>query len=321
MTVTVIICTRNRAESLRATLGSIGRTTIPPRWDVELLVVDNGSTDNTVEVVETARLPNFQVRLEPEVDKGQTAARNRGLASASADIVLFTDDDVRVPQNWIYGMCSPIIDDIADAVAGGVIFPSEILQSLSHPTLSQRRTWFASTETLDPHKPERMVGANMAFHRKVLEKVPSFDSELGPGRLGFGDDTLFSKQIQAAKYRLIGALDVAVEHHFDITRLGRQNILSMARRMGRSEAYIFHHWTGGSSRLVVPRLILTHFRRLAEALSENFDGSSMDTPSENSIRVELDLAFYREYLVQRRRPRKYYIDPSSLSCLHEHRRN
>jgi hypothetical protein len=103
------------------------------------------------------------------------------------------------------------------------------------------RNWLAGTERGESDPP-RLVGANMAFSRRVLERVPAFDTELGPGRLGFGDDTLFSQQLLAAGYRLIEAADARVYHHFDPDRLTRASFLSAARKHGRSEAYLDRHW-------------------------------------------------------------------------------
>jgi glucosyl-dolichyl phosphate glucuronosyltransferase len=73
--VSIIICTRNRAESLLQTLESIGQCEIPADMPAELLVVDNGSVDHTREVVEQTALPNMRVRyvLEPKKGNGQGA--------------------------------------------------------------------------------------------------------------------------------------------------------------------------------------------------------------------------------------------------------
>ncbi len=55
-----------------------------------------------------------------------------------------------------------------------------------------------------------MVGANMVFHRRVLSKVPGFDTDLGagPGSLGFGEETLFSRQLTEAGFRIIGLFEM-----------------------------------------------------------------------------------------------------------------
>ncbi len=83
--------------SLRPTLESIGRVIVPTGWNVELVVVDNGSTDKTRQVVnERATFPHTDVRYVLEPLPGQCHARNRGLAEAVGQLILFTDDDVTV---------------------------------------------------------------------------------------------------------------------------------------------------------------------------------------------------------------------------------
>ena len=94
-TITLLICTRNRAESLRQTLASIARCDVPADAPVELLVVDNGSSDETRRVVETAELPRMEVRYVFESKPGLSNSRNAGLAAARGEILLCTDDDVR----------------------------------------------------------------------------------------------------------------------------------------------------------------------------------------------------------------------------------
>jgi glycosyltransferase involved in cell wall biosynthesis len=305
MEVSIIICTRNRADSLKPTLESIGRALVPPGWNVELLVVDNGSTDHTHAVINAARGSNVILRSTHEPKAGLCHARNTGLRETSGQIILFTDDDIRVPLYWIEGMCRPIVDGVADAVAGGVIFPPPITDALARPPYSSRRSWFASTEELDRAAPKRLVGANMAFHRRVLDRVPGFELELGPGALGFHDETLFSRQLLAAGYKLVGALDIMVEHHFDLSRLTQKGMLDLARKMGRSHAFVFHHWEHQESRVALPRLFLSHLRRHWTRCSDWTRGNATRSASIAALQVEQDLAFYREYLAQRRRPYKY----------------
>ena len=87
-----------------------------------------------------------------------------------------------------------------------------------------------------------MVGANMAFSRSVLEKVPAFDEEVGPGALGLGEETLFSRQLLAAGYRLVTAFDAIVEHHFAAGRISLEPLMEKAKRLGLFDAYLAHHW-------------------------------------------------------------------------------
>ena len=100
MKFSVVIPTYNRADELRDTLTSMSRLASTDQW--ELLVVDNNSSDATRDVVrEAAR--NFPVDLhyvfEPE--QGRSAALNAGIGRSRGDIVVTTDDDVRVDPDWL----------------------------------------------------------------------------------------------------------------------------------------------------------------------------------------------------------------------------
>jgi glycosyltransferase involved in cell wall biosynthesis len=236
--ISIIICTANRADPLRATLQSLSAISQPASRPCEVVVVDNASTDHTADVVQAARL-NMNLRRIAEPRRGKGYAYNTGMREARGEVFLLTDDDVRVPADWIDGMTRPILSGAADAVAGGVRLAPHLLRPWMTPT---QRSWLASTEYLSQEHPEEMVGANMAFSRRVLERVPAFDVELGPGALGFSDESLFSWQLLRAGYRIAPAFDVVVEHHPDASRLLRSSYERMARSRGRCEAYLRHHW-------------------------------------------------------------------------------
>ena len=116
--ISVIICTRNHADSLRETLLAIGNVTVPLGWEVEIVVADNGSTDQTREVVEETLIPNMSVKRVVEPVTGQSRARNLGLSASSGDIIVFTDDDVRPSVCWLTKLCEPLIAGTADGVQG-----------------------------------------------------------------------------------------------------------------------------------------------------------------------------------------------------------
>ena len=242
LNVSIIICTRNRAESLRLTLSALAHCAVPASLSVELLIVDNASTDHTPLVVRRASLPNLPVRYVREPRPGLSHARNCGLAHTAGQVILFTDDDVRPPVNWIELMCLPILSGQADAVAGGVHVPPHYDAILSRPPYRARRGWFACNGQLEAGLPARMVGANMAFSRAVADRVGQFDAALGAGALGFFEEYLFCAQMLAAGFRLLTRLEISVEHHFELERIGAACLVDMAERMGRSEAYVAHHW-------------------------------------------------------------------------------
>jgi GT2 family glycosyltransferase len=136
-------------------------------------------------------------------------------------------------------MCAPILCGEANAVAGGVELAEEIQRDWMTP---HHREMLASTERIDSDEPVRMVGANMAIAKQIFDKISGFDPELGAGQLGSGEETLFSRQMREAGFRIEYAFDVVVEHHLDSSRLTREGFHDAARKRGRSSAHVNYHW-------------------------------------------------------------------------------
>lgn len=102
--VSIIVPTYNGAARLSACLDSLLQQTAGR--DVEILVVNDGSTDNTAEVFERYS----RVRLITQTNAGPAAARNHGALEARGTIILFTDDDCVPMENWIDAMLEPFQD-------------------------------------------------------------------------------------------------------------------------------------------------------------------------------------------------------------------
>jgi GT2 family glycosyltransferase len=150
-----------------------------------------------------------------------------------------------------------------------------------------------------------MVGANMAFHRRVLERVPKFDEELGPGALGFCDDSLFSWQLEAAGFRLGRATAAVVEHHCEVSRLLRRHYLDAAKKHGRSQAYLLHHWKQEPVRAPRWRIVLAHLKLLRRRITSRRDTHLIEGCADWEISLNTELEKYRGYLRERQRPRNY----------------
>lgn len=301
-TASIIICTRNRAASLRETLASMVQVQVPEYLSVELIIADNASEDDTSEIAQTCQLPQMQLRYVCAPQRGQCHARNVGIAAAKGDIILFTDDDVRPPKEWLTNMCNPIISGVADAVGGDIKFAPHLNRSWMEPL---HRVWLASTESSTPHEERPLIGANMAFAREVLTKVPAFDVELGPGALGFGDDTLFSFQLQQAGYRVRVAPNAEVEHHFEAFRLSHHSFLKAAQARGRSAAYIGYHWehkeiSSLRARLTKSRLFLTLNRALRRQERRQAEGIPLW-----EMHAVWSVYYFQQYMIESRRPRHY----------------
>lgn len=303
MDISIAICTYNHSDSLRVTLDAVGRARVPEGLRCELIVIDNASTDATAELVKNYRPENqLPVVYLFEPRQGQCFARNAGLAAARGRFIMFTDDDVRPPVDWVEGMCAPLLDGSAHAVAGGV----KIAPHLERPWMGwMHRAWLASTDSLDAREPPYMVGANMAFSMEVLERVPAFDTELGPGASGFHDESLFSSQLKLAGYRLVSAFGVTVEHHFDESRLSRASFLDTARKMGRSSAYWAHHWEHEEVRRPRAELALARLR-LAKWRAQRWrECRGVEGMPEWEMVLLRQVHFHRQYLEERGRPRNY----------------
>ncbi len=302
MDVTIAICTQDHSESLRQALNVLKRVRIPDRVDCELLVIDNGSTDATAEVARAESPSIFRARYVYEPRRGKGYAYNAAIAEARGDIILFTDDDVHVPENWIAGMCEPILARKCHAVAGGV----RIAPHLERPWMTWlHKSWLASTECLDRNDPESIVGANMAFSREVFRKVPAFDTELGPGASGFHDESLFASQLREAGYKIASAFDVLAEHHFDESRLQRSSLIETARKMGASSAYWIHHWEHEELKHPRAQAALWRARLIKWRWARRGEWQHADGMPEWELWMLWQYYKYRYYLVERARPRNY----------------
>lgn len=239
MKASIIIVTRNRARHLAVTLESLNSLAVPVGLDCELLVIDNGSHDETASVVGSFQSKNLVTRHVREERRGKSAGMNRAFSEACGDFILSADDDVKFPENWIVGMLEPMVVEQAGAVAGGVVLADDMRRPWMTP---MHLSWLAETCWLERGSPKFYVGANMAIARHVLDKVPHYDEALGPGALGYGDDVLFSSQVFHAGYRIADALDVCVVHHPESERLSRNSWLDAAWSRGLSQAHVGHHW-------------------------------------------------------------------------------
>jgi GT2 family glycosyltransferase len=301
MKASIIIVTRNRAEDLRGTLASLKRMAVPEGQSAELLVIDNGSTDETEAVAKSADLGRVALRYISESRQGKSSGLNRGIAASSGDVLLFTDDDVRVPANWLHGMCEPIATGKAMVVAGGVKLAPHLLRSWMTPV---HRSWLASTEWIADGAVTSLVGANMAIAREVFRQVPGFDPELGPGGTGFSDDHLLALQIMEAGFTIHDRTSVSVEHHCDPSRLCRASWLSAAVRRGISQAYVGHHWEHWACRFGWAKEMKAG-AQLAAWRAANREWMTSEGCAAAELELVFGLSLVRAHVSESKRPRNY----------------
>lgn len=185
MKISIAVCTWNRANLLARTLKGMTRLTVPVGCWWELIVVDNACTDDTSSVVGSfqGRLPLKYVREEKA---GLSNARNRAVAAAEGDYLLWTDDDVTVSPGWLdayfRALCGhtdavvlggPVIPDFEGKepwwLAGGVSEVSNAFALVDHGEEVIR---------LDAAQHRLPVGANYCIRTDVQRRIP-YDPNLG----------------------------------------------------------------------------------------------------------------------------------------------
>ena len=238
--ISVIVCTRDRSESLRRTLSSLAQLQTPSGASWELLVVDNNSTDDTAEVVKTFSLSSsFPVRYVFASTKGLSHARNEGIRVARGDIIAFTDDDVTVDSRWLCEL-RRIFDQFGCMGIGGKIIPvwtspKPSWLNLDGPDPLRSGTVVSFDRGQEPCELRNSpFGANMAFTRVAFEKHGMFRTDLGCGSpLSLGEDSEFGERLLAAGDKLVYAPDAIVYHPIPKRRLKKRHFQSHYFNYGR----------------------------------------------------------------------------------------
>jgi glycosyltransferase involved in cell wall biosynthesis len=229
--VTVLIATKDRINDLRDTLMSFCNLFPKPKY---FYIVDN-SVDNTsheliVEFSHTLDLKSFHQPLP-----GKSRSLNLLLDHLQTRICLFTDDDVRVPSNWVSCMLHSLNTSKCIAVQGEIHIPATY--DTKYLSRSERLALIEIRDLEEQflHSPF-LVGANMgiAWHRCQDLR---FDENTGPGALGYMDDTLIYLEL-VERGESVVYTKCSVNHHFPVERLSKPNPLSDGIKHGRSVAYV-----------------------------------------------------------------------------------
>jgi GT2 family glycosyltransferase len=238
----IIICTRNRAADLEANLPALGRLA-PPPGGYEVLVVDNGSTDGTAEVVKAAAQRDGAIRYVREERPGLSHARNRGIGEARGELIAFLDDDARPAADWLpeleKGFAEPRV-----AAVGGRVAPSFAGRSGWPDWLPERlRGFFSVLDRPDRRYlryPDYPAGTNIAFRTSAFAEVGLFDADLG--RSGASllsmEEVDLCLRLERAGGRILYLPGAVVHHAVREERLTRDWVAERCRWQGISAAII-----------------------------------------------------------------------------------
>lgn len=236
----VIVSTRNRAHYLRDSLGALARQRCDAAFEV--IVVDNGSTDDTSIVLEAWCSADSRFRTAYEPRLGLSCGKNAGITCANAPLLLFTDDDTLVDPRWVQTYLELFARRKEELmIAGGTHVP------IPHD-LGSWPSWFDETalanvglleyrEERPLRSPEYVWGANMAIPRRVFDRCGWWNESVGPkgsDKRTF-EDTEFQDRFRAAGGTVWFCPTAIIRHRIDRGAITPRRMWSAAFARGRND--------------------------------------------------------------------------------------
>jgi glycosyltransferase involved in cell wall biosynthesis len=229
MTLDVILPTFNREALLRRTLDSLHAARRPAGLTVRIVVIDNGSSDGTRDLVRSAA-PRFDGRLHYlfEPTSGKPHALNAGLATTNGDLVGLIDDDEEIDAGWFECIAGAFADERLDFIGG------KCLPRWAAP----RPHWLgdgylgvigwvdpgSDTRTMDAAYPGILMGGNAVIRRRALDAAGPYSTALnrtGARLLGCEDEDMYHRLL-ALGCRGRYVPDLVIYHHVPADRLEKR---------------------------------------------------------------------------------------------------
>lgn len=199
-TLSITVCTYNRADVLPKCLESlVDQTTTPELFEV--LIIDNNSTDGTKKIALDFCGKNTNFKYIFEEKQGLSHARNRAIDEAQGGYLAYIDDDAIADKEWLEKIGSTIQNNKDIAAFGGPIYPWYNKEKPKwfkdeFATYSWGEQHFQLTEQ---NCPFGLSGSNMIFKKDVLAKYNGFSAEYGMNgdKIAFGEEScLFNKMLK-----------------------------------------------------------------------------------------------------------------------------
>ena len=200
--ITVLIPALNEAEHIEPCLASLKRQNYPSDR-FEIVVVDNGSTDRTPQLVQDAN-----VRLMSETRRSAYWARNLGIENTHSDYLAFTDADCLADPDWLPNLvrCARQHDAW---VVGGLIAYEMVTDTLGNRILIE--THSADQIRLNIEKHHGVAGGNMFVRREAFDSLGLFNV------IAWGSDIEFSQRVAKSGHVVAFAEDAVVRHQCDLS--------------------------------------------------------------------------------------------------------
>lgn len=237
----IVVVTKDRGNSISETLSCL-RNLVYPSSQMEIIVVDNGSADNTKVVVEEelAGAP-CDVRIIYQPDGRICAARNAGIGVAKGDWIGFIDDDARCKSDWLLNYLLGSLSFPEAAAMGG---PSRLPDHYLRPKWWNERCNLLSSCQEKHEKTTKTgflqypFGLNMWFRREVFAEVGLFDSRLDASCRSMHDETELFYRIQRAGYDIVYVPSAVVTHCISEDRMRYGNLIRRAFLVGQADRVV-----------------------------------------------------------------------------------
>jgi glycosyltransferase involved in cell wall biosynthesis len=227
----VVVPTFNRCASLAKTLDSLFRQDY---GDVEIIVVNDGSTDGTHEYLQRLSSERKIVYVA-QPNRGPAAARNAGIRKATGAYIACTDDDCIVPRNWLRSWADTFARTGVDVIGGAVVngVANNIYSELSQDITNH----FVRYLGADNRSSAFLTSNNVAYRADALQRVGGFDERF---RRAGGEERALHERILSLGGATVFRPEVVIEHYHRLTARG---FFRQQRNYGRG-AYLLYHVVG-----------------------------------------------------------------------------
>jgi glycosyltransferase involved in cell wall biosynthesis len=240
MTISFIICTYNREKYIYECLSRLAKNTAKEGY--EIVLVNNNSTDNTA-----AECERFEADFKPsnysyfvEKQQGLSYARNRGIAEAKGEWLVFLDDDAMVGEDYIANLQAHLAKHPESGAFGGAIEP--FFEGDTPKWISPWAMGFVSAIDLGSQvklfpKKSYPIGANMGISRETIERVGMFNTALGRtgNNLMGGEEKDIFNRIRQAGIPILYFPNIKVQHCIPPKRTTKEFIAKLGEGVGMSE--------------------------------------------------------------------------------------
>ena len=214
--ISVVICTYNRADKITNCLDSVyASLSAASPEDAEIIIINNNSTDNTVDVIEawTTTHSAFPVHLVKEEQQGIAYARNRSFNEAKGDLLISLDDDCCLDVNHIQNTIQHYENDQEPVLRFGQL---ELGDPEDWPMTVQTRTivkrWKKGVPEYDYIGMGDICSANMVIPRTIIDKIGTYDNRFGTKSIPGGEDADFGFRVYNAGFMLEYVPDIIARH-------------------------------------------------------------------------------------------------------------